>query len=110
MERRRLAHIALLIVGLAACGVFTEDTASAKTLPTSRAPSRSYVVKQGDGGWFKVAQAHGTTMPKLLAANHASAGTPLKVGQHIALPIDAKHARTAPKTARVTPARKPATH
>jgi hypothetical protein len=65
-------------------------TASSAATAAKKAPARSYVVKNGDGGWFQLAHAHHTTMAHLLAANHASAGTPVKAGQAIKLPGDAK--------------------
>lgn len=95
MERRRRIRALLVALGIAACGLFVENAASAKTA-ASQAPAKSYVVKQGDGGWFQVARAHRTTMQKLMAANHANAGTPIKAGQRIKLPADAK----APKSAK----------
>ena len=87
MEPRR-THIVAITAVLAAC-VFVTGTASAKDAPTKSAPVRSYVVRTGDGGWFQLARAHGTTMQHLLAANHATATTPVKTGQRIHLPADA---------------------
>jgi LysM repeat protein len=97
MKRPGIAHIVVLAAVVTAC-TFVTESASAKAAPTTKAaPSRSYVVRSGDSGWFQVAKTHGTTMQHLLAANHATAATPLKTGQHIQLPSDAKndHPRTA---------------
>ncbi|HEY3815993.1 MAG TPA: LysM peptidoglycan-binding domain-containing protein [Polyangiaceae bacterium] len=99
MQRPGVTHIVTIAAVVTACA-FVSGVASAKTAPatnTKAAPARSYVVRAGDGGWFQLAKARGTTMPKLLAANHATAATPLKTGQHIRLPADARqdHPRTA---------------
>lgn len=106
MQRSRIAHIVAIssIVGALAC---VTGTAWAKTAPTKAAPARSYVVRSGDGGWSQLAKAHHTTMRHLLAANHATAATPLKAGQRIQLPADARaeHGR-APATAHLTPAKR----
>jgi LysM repeat protein len=95
MERPRLAHI-VAIAAVVVASAFVAETASAKAAPTAKtAPARSCVVRAGDGGWSQLAKAHGTSMQHLLAANHATAATPLKAGQHIRLPADARddHAR-----------------
>ena len=104
MERSRVAHIVAIAAVVTACGFVTE-TAWAKTAPTKAAPARSYVVRTGDGGWFQLARAHGTTMQHMLAANHATASTPVKTGQHIHLPADARddHAHAAPAAHAVQP-------
>ncbi|HEY5242807.1 MAG TPA: LysM peptidoglycan-binding domain-containing protein [Polyangiaceae bacterium] len=97
MERPRVAHI-VAIAAVVAASAFVAETASAKAAPTAKsAPARSCVVRAGDGGWFQLAKAHGTSMQHLLAVNHATAATPLKTGQHIRLPADARddHARGA---------------
>jgi len=96
MERARVAHIIAIAAVISAIGLATQ-TAWAKDAPAKAAPARSYVVRTGDGGWFQLARAHGTTMQHLLAANHATASTPVKTGQHIRLPADARadHARAA---------------
>jgi len=87
MERLGLTHIVAVAV-LTGC-VFVTGAASAKDAPASAAPTHAYVVRAGDGGWFQLARAHGTTMQHLLAANHATATTPVKTGQRIHLPADA---------------------
>lgn len=109
MERRPIAHIAVLVAALCTCGLLLEGTAWSKTAPAKAPLARSCVVKSGDGGWFQVAHAHGTTMQHLLAANHASAGTPVKAGQRIQLPADAKDAKPS-KTVHPTQARRPSGH
>ena len=100
MQRSRIAHIVAIssIVGALAC---VTGSAWAKTAPTKAAPARSYVVRSGDGGWFQLAKSHRTTMQHLLAANHATAASPVKTGQRIQLPADARayHGR-APATAK----------
>jgi LysM repeat protein len=88
------AAIAAGIVVAALCTTVTMGTAWAKTGATRAAPARSVVVKSGDG-WWQIAHAHGTTVPKLLAANHATNATPLKVGEHLRLPADAKTPKPA---------------
>jgi len=109
MERRRAAHILAIATVVAACACAT-GTAWAKAGPTKAAPARSYVVRPGDGGWFQLARTHGTSMQHLLAANHATATTPVKTGQRIHLPTDARddHGRAA--TTHPTQARHVATH
>jgi LysM repeat protein len=62
--------------------------------------ARTYVVKAGDGGWFKVAQAHHVSLPQLLAANKATTATPLRVGQTLKLPPQAKDPPRAGKVAK----------
>jgi LysM repeat protein len=104
MERRRLAHLAAIAAVIAATACLTEATAWSKTAPAKTAPARSYVVRSGDGGWFQIAKSHGTTMQHLLAANHASAGTPVKTGQRIQLPADARDDRTKVAKAHAAPA------
>jgi|SRR5271170_125330 len=98
MDRPRIAHIVALATVVTAFA-FASETASAKTAPTKAAPARSYVVRGGDGGWFQLAKTHGTTMQHLLAANHATAATPLRTGQHIHLPVDARDEHAHPATA-----------
>jgi LysM repeat protein len=79
---------------------------SSTALPATHkpaAPTTSYVVHAGDGGWWAIAKAHGVTLPQLLAANHAKTTTPVRVGETITLPKGAKavkHAKPAPKTAK----------
>lgn len=89
MERRRRIRALIVALGIAACGLFVEDAASAKTA-SSQAPARSHVVKQ--------------------AANHA--GTPAKAGKRSKLASSAKATRNAKvtktasrKTTGKTPAR-----
>ena len=98
MTSAGVLRIGGVAVALTAGALFIAPPAWARAVSASHAPARSYVVKHGDGGWSQVATAHHTTMPKLLAANHANAATPLRVGQHINLPADAKAAHPA-KTA-----------
>jgi LysM repeat protein len=117
MERRHIPHIASLVAVVAAFSL-AEGTALAKsaTPPTAApahaatvkaAPARTYLAKPGDG-WWQIAHDHGTTVPHLLAANHATAATPVNAGAHIKLPADAKvTAKPAKAThAKVTPAAK----
>ncbi|HEY8090865.1 MAG TPA: LysM domain-containing protein [Polyangiaceae bacterium] len=99
MTGARVLRIGGVVVALTAGALFLTAPAWARAVSASHAPAKSYVVKQGDSGWFQVAKAHGTTMPRLLAANHANAGTPLHAGQRINLPVDGK-ATPAAKTAR----------
>jgi LysM repeat protein len=68
---------------------------------------RSYVVKAGDSGWWKVAHAHNVSLSQLLAANHATTATPLRVGQTVKLPPQAHDTPKAAKPATATaPARR----
>jgi LysM repeat protein len=123
MERRSIAHIATVAAVIAACVGLAEGSASARTAslaaaPAKAPPARAYVVKTGDGGWFQIAQAHHTTLQHLLAANKATAATPVDAGQKIKLPADArvdtkasarpaqttaKRGRTAAATAKTQP-------
>jgi LysM repeat protein len=115
MERRSIAHIAAAVAVIAACAGLTEGTAWSRTAPapaTAKAPpARTYVAHPGDS-WWQIAHAHGTTVPHLLAANHATTASPVNVGQRIKLPADARvdpkaahpvqtPARRAPRTAAV---------
>jgi LysM repeat protein len=112
MVRRSIPHIASLVAVVAAFSL-VEGSALAKTAtqqaPTPAAhpatakvpPARSYVVKPGDG-WWQIAHDHGTTVPHLLAANHATASTPVNAGAHVKLPADA---RVTTKPAKATTAK-----
>jgi LysM repeat protein len=108
MERSRVAHI-IAITAVVAASMLVAGTASAaqtppaKTAPAKTAPARSYTVKSGDGGWSQLAKAHGTTMPRLLATNHASAGTPVKAGQRIQLPAGSRDAHSHAAAPHPTP-------
>lgn len=88
MERRRRVLALVVAVGIAVCGLFVENAASAKAA-SSQAPAKSHVVKQ---------------------ASHANAGTPSKAGQRAKVRADAKppkRAKTAKtKTASTTTAGK----
>jgi LysM repeat protein len=107
---RHLAHIAAVVAVAGACIGLAEETAWSKTVTkTAMAPktatARTYVVRSGDS-WWQIAHAHGTTVPHLLAANHATASTPVNTGAKIKLPADAK---ADPKTTahpKATPAKK----
>jgi LysM repeat protein len=61
--------------------------------------AHAYVVRAGDRGWWRVAQAHGVTLSALLAANHATSATPIRVGQTVLLPAQA---HDPPKTPRAS--------
>jgi LysM repeat protein len=61
--------------------------------------AHTYVIKAGDSGWWKVAQTHNVTLPQLLAANHATTATPLRVGQTVKLPPQAHDPSKASKPA-----------
>ncbi len=108
MERSRVAHIiAVTAVSMLVAGTaFAAQTPSAKTAPAKAAPARSYTVKSGDGGWSQLAKAHGTSMPRLLAANHATAGTPVKAGQRIQLPAGSRDAHSHAAATHPTPTAK----
>lgn len=115
MNVRQVAYVGILV----AAGLYAPVAWSAPraTATTHKPPStHAYVVKAGDGGWWAIAKAHGVTMEQLLAANHANAGAPVKVGQTIALPPGAhdpsKHAPAKTTTANANakkPAARPAT-
>ncbi len=62
-----------------------------------KATAHSYVVRAGDGGWWRVAQAHGVTLSALLAANRATSATPIRVGQTVLLPAHAHDPVKTPK-------------
>jgi hypothetical protein len=94
MNVRHLASLACAIALSLATG-----TASSASAVSHKAVGRPYVVRPGDGGWWKVAQAHGVTLPQLLAANHATAATPLRVGQTVMLPPQAHDPAKAAKAA-----------
>ena len=110
----RVAHIAVVVAALVVGGVLVEGAASAatpaKATVAKTAPSKSYVVKPGDGGWFQLAQSHHTTMQHMFAANHATAGTPVKAGERITLPADAKDPPKAKTASAKAPTAKRATH
>ena len=118
MERRSIAHIAAGAVVIAACACLSEGTAwsraarppPAPAAPVARqVPAHTYTVHAGEG-WWQIAHAHGTTLPHLLAANHATTVTPVNAGQKIKLPADARvdpkvaHAAAAPAAPRHAPA------
>jgi len=109
MARRSIPLIASLVAVVAVFSL-VEGNADAKTATTQSptpaahaatatraAPARSYLVKPGDG-WWQIAHDHGTTVPHLLAANHATAATPLNPGAHVKLPADARVTAKAAKT------------
>jgi LysM repeat protein len=77
-----------------------------------KATAHTYVVRAGDGGWWRIAQAHGVTLSQLLAANHATAAAPLRVGQTVTLPAQAHELKTpkAPGKVSVAPKSAVATH
>jgi LysM repeat protein len=93
MKARHVAYVAALIV---AC-LWGSTAWSAPRMPASHA----YVVHAGDGGWWRIAVAHGVTMQQLLTANHATTATPVRAGQTIQLPASAhdpsKHTKPAAK-------------
>jgi len=107
MKRPRLAHIVAIAAVVTSCAFVTQN-AWAKEAPTKAAPTRSCVVHAGDG-WSQLAKAHGTTMQHLLAANHATT-TPVKAGQRIHLPADARDDHAHPATTHATPTKHAATH
>ncbi len=86
-SHRRLIQVALSVAVMFAC-------ASAWAAP------HTYVVRANEG-WFQIAKSHGTSMKELLAANHATTATKLRVGEKIQLPP------THPKTAKVQPKSQP---
>jgi len=97
MKVRYLAYIAILVTA----AVWADTAWSAPTAKPATPPTHAYVVRQGDGGWWKLAHGQGVTLAQLLAANHATTATPLRVGQTIRMPAPirdaAKHAKHAPK-------------
>ena len=116
IAQKRVARwsVKLAVVGVLAlaCVGFTEQSAwSAPSRPT-RAPASStraaaphvaakgtYVVRAGDG-WFQIAKKHNVAMQKVLAANHATAATKLRVGQVVHVPPSSAQ----PSSARAKPA------
>jgi LysM repeat protein len=112
-----LAHIAAAVALAGACIGLAEEPAWSKTptktaMAPKTAPARTYVVRTGDN-WWQIAHSHGTTLPHLLAANHATMATPVNVGAKIKLPADAKadpkttaaHAPQAKRTPTPAPAK-----
>jgi hypothetical protein len=102
MKVRYLAYIAVLVTA----AIWAQTAWSATPPrngaagPTPATPTRAYVVRPGDSGWWKLAHAQGLQLQQVLAVNHATAATPLRVGQTIRLPIvhdTSKHAKPAPK-------------
>ncbi len=73
-----------------------------------KATAHTYVVRTGDGGWWRVAQAHGVTVSQLLAANHATTATPIRVGQTVTLPAQARELKTPRAPGKVSVAAKSA--
>ncbi len=109
MNRSHLAHIVAVVVLAGAGAGLVEETAWSKTptktaMAPKAAPARSYVVKSGDS-WSQIAQSHGTTLQHVLAANHATASTPINPGMHVKLPADAKpDAKTSRSGSQAKPA------
>lgn len=111
---RRVARwsVKLAVVGalaLACVGVVEHDAWSAPR--STRAPTSTraaaphpavkgtYVVRAGDG-WFQIAKKHNVAMQKVLAANHATTATKLRVGQVVHVPPSGAQ----PSSARAKPA------
>lgn len=105
MKVRYLAYIAVLVTA-----AIWAQTAWSATPPhtTAAAPTRAYVVRPSDSGWWKVAHAQGLTLQQLLAVNHATTATPLRVGQTIRLPAAAHEASKHPKQPTHKPAKRQA--
>lgn len=91
-------------VAFVVCLGFVPGLASPASAAPRKATAHTYVVRAGDGGWWRVAQAHGVTLSRLLAANHATAATPLRVGQTVTLPPQARGPGKTPKAAGKAPA------
>jgi LysM repeat protein len=104
MKLRHLAYIALVVT----MAVWADSAWSAP--PPRKAATHAYVVRAGDGGWWRIAHAHGVPMAQLLAANHATTATPVRTGQTIQLPASAhettKRAKTATRKAATPPAKR----
>jgi LysM repeat protein len=99
MKIRYLAYVALVVT----MAVWADSAWSAPA--PRKAVTHAYVVRTGDGGWWRIAHTHGIAMAQLLAANHATTTTPVRTGQTIQLPASAHETN---KRAKPT-ARKPAT-
>jgi LysM repeat protein len=105
MHVRHVATVALVVsLGLASGLAWAASAPHARTT----GPAKTYVVHAGDGGWWRVAQAHGVSLPQLLAANHATSATPLRVGQSVNLPPPAHDPAKAASRAKSTPIKAPA--
>jgi LysM repeat protein len=116
IAQRRVARwsLKLAVVGalaLACVGFIEHDAWSAPPRSTRAPPSSTraaaprvaakgtYVVRAGDG-WFQIAKMHNVTMQKVLAANHATTATKLRVGQVVHVPPSSAQ----PSGARAKPA------
>jgi len=73
-----------------------------------KATPHTYVVRAADGGWWRIAQTHGVTLSQLLAANHATTATPIRVGQTVTLPAQAHELKTPKAPGKVSVAAKSA--
>jgi hypothetical protein len=83
------AHVAAIAFAASIASLCALPQATwAKSVATRPAQARTMVVRSGDGGWWQIARAHGTTVPHLLAANHATLATHVKVGDHLRLPAE----------------------
>ena len=104
MNVRPVLYVAVLVTA----GLWAGTVWSA---PAKAAPTHPYVVHAGDGGWWAIAHAHGVPMDRLLAANHATLASPVKVGQTLQMPGAARPAKAAaaPAPAIAKPTAKPAT-
>ena len=81
-------------VALVLCiGLFYGLAGQASAAPR-KATAHTYVVRAGDGGWWRIAQTHGVTLSQLLAANHATTAAPIRVGQTVTLPAQAHELKT----------------
>jgi hypothetical protein len=92
MNVRHYACLALIVCMGLVLGVAGPASAAPR-----RATAHTYVVRAGDGGWWRVAQIHGVTLSELLAANHATSTTPIRVGQTVMLPAQAHDPVKTPK-------------
>ncbi len=104
-------------VALVLCIGLVYGLAGQASAAPRKATAHTYVVRAGDGGWWRLAQTHGVTLSQLLAANHATSATPIRVGQTLTLPARAHELKTpkgpgkmsvAAKTAVATHATAPA--
>ena len=102
MKIRYLAYIAVVVT----MAIWSGSAWSAAT--PRKPPTHAYVVRPGDGGWWRIAHTHGVPMAQLLAVNHATVATPVKAGQTVQLPATAHDATKRAKPVARKPAATPA--
>jgi hypothetical protein len=97
-----IGALALACVGLTEHAAWSAPQRATRATVTAHGATAkgTYVVRAGDG-WFQIAKRHNVSMQSVLAANHATTATKLRVGQVVHLPPHS----ALPKTARVKSAK-----